>query len=68
MAQGLQCQHISVNVQADTRGFGREKREDDANRDDAMTEAPGDDFEFAARTVPSNRRTRSDGSRIDLTV
>jgi flagellar hook-length control protein FliK len=68
MAQGLQCNHMSVDVQADGRGFARDRRGESDERDDALRESPEEGLEFSTRAPPSTRRTRTDGSRIDLTV
>jgi flagellar hook-length control protein FliK len=68
MAQGLQCNHMSVDVQADGRGFARDRRGESNERDDALRESPEEGLELSTRAPPSTRRTRSDGTRIDLTV
>jgi flagellar hook-length control protein FliK len=68
MAQGLQCSHMSVDVQADGRGFARDRRGESDERDDALRESPEESLEFSTRSPPSTRRSRSDGKRIDLTV
>lgn len=65
LAQGLQCQYVSVEVQPDTRE--RDRRERDPDRDDALSEGLDEEREFT-RTPASTRRTRTDGSRIDLTA
>lgn len=67
MAQGLQVQHVSVDVQADARGFGQHRHDDRPEGDAATGERIGDE---GALPVGSPGRTRAprDGKRIDLTA
>lgn len=63
LAQGLQCQHASVEVQADARGFQRQGRDED-EREESLVGALNEDTETAAPPVVRKHA----GGRIHLTA
>jgi hypothetical protein len=67
MAQGLQVQHVSVDVQADARSFGQHRHDERPEGDAATGERIGSDAAQPAGGSPRTRTPR-DGKRIDLTA
>ncbi len=67
MAQGLQVQHVSVDVQADARSFGQHRHDERPEGDAATGERIGSDAAPSAGGPPRPRTPR-DGKRIDLTA